>query len=613
MSRVVLSMIVKNEEDVIERALKSAATWCHTVVLCDTGSTDKTVEVARAAGEKHGIKVVVFHDEWKDFATNRNLSLVRARDIAGPDGYITFLDADDEFVYPTDGSFVLPELTGAVYAVTVRLGNSRYKRFNVVKSTTKCVWVGRIHECLSFEGELLNLEWPEIRCGSGGARSKDPKKFLKDAEVLTPPQNAREVFYLAQSYRHAGVTDKALEWYRARAAMKNEWEEETWLSMLEIANITRKTEDYLSAQAFARHRNSPLVHLAEMCLAGGHYNEAFMFATLACGIDEPKNDRLWYDTGMYYSRPVSVIVKCHDEDPRLAKDALTSPMHPRAMDTLKSRLESVRVKPPASRGRWDPRSGDDEVLPMVLVAILAKQKGPILKEYLQMIEALDYPKKRMKIHVRTNNNTDNTRELLEAWLDKVGKDYAHVEIDASDVTVPVEKYGVHEWNPDRFKVLSAIRQHSLKRALDLDCQFYFVCDVDNFVAPCTLRELVKLNLPIVGPLLRHEDVANPYSNYHHRTDANGYFFHDKMYNPILQREVRGIIDVDVIHCTYLVRADVIPHLSYNDGSGRYEYVIFSDSARKSGIPQYLDTRRVYGFLTLDENLNAHARLSELDY
>ena len=69
---------------------------------------------------------------------------------------------------------------------------------------------------------------------------------------------------------------------------------------------------------------------------------------------------------------------------------------------------------------------------------------------------------------------------------------------------------------------------------------------------------------------------------------------------ILERHVRGVVEVPVVHCTYLVRADVIPELTYEDDSGRHEYVVFSDSARKAGIPQYLDNRQVYGYITFGE-------------
>jgi hypothetical protein len=42
-------------------------------------------------------------------------------------------------------------------------------------------------------------------------------------------------------------------------------------------------------------------------------------------------------------------------------------------------------------------------------------------------------------------------------------------------------------------------------------------------------------------------------------------------------------------------------MSYDDKSGRYEYVIFSDTARKKSIPQFLDTRDIYGYISFAEN------------
>ncbi len=56
----------------------------------------------------------------------------------------------------------------------------------------------------------------------------------------------------------------------------------------------------------------------------------------------------------------------------------------------------------------------------------------------------------------------------------------------------------------------------------------------------------------------------------------------------------------VVHCTYLVRTDVIPLLNYQDGTDRHEYVIFSDSARKSNVVQYIDNRQIYGYMARDD-------------
>ena len=78
-------MIVKNEEKNIERAL----TWGRTVmweqIVVDTGSTDRTVDLARQMGAK------VYSIEWQDdFAAAKNYAIDQAKG-----DWIVFLDADE--------------------------------------------------------------------------------------------------------------------------------------------------------------------------------------------------------------------------------------------------------------------------------------------------------------------------------------------------------------------------------------------------------------------------------------------------------------------------------------------------------------------------------------
>jgi hypothetical protein len=239
--------------------------------------------------------------------------------------------------------------------------------------------------------------------------------------------------------------------------------------------------------------------------------------------------------------------------------------------------------------------------PRVLLAILAKQAEHVLPFYLFCIEALDYPKASIVLYVRTNNNTDRTAAILRQWIARVGDQYERVEFDASDISERVEQFAVHEWNVTRFKILARLRQESMNRALQNGCDYYFIVDVDNFIKPNTLKELVTTGLPIVAPLLRCTGKYPQYSNFHEKIDDCGYFLGSDEYYWLLEQRVRGLCQVPVVHCTYLVRSDVISELSYDDGSGRHEYVIFSESARRNGISQYLDTRDVYGYLTLEDD------------
>lgn len=246
----------------------------------------------------------------------------------------------------------------------------------------------------------------------------------------------------------------------------------------------------------------------------------------------------------------------------------------------------------------------------MFIAVLAKQKEIVLPFWLECLEALDYPKKRIVLYVRSNNNTDGTLDILRAWVSEHRSEYLAVYEDYSSVDTPVEKYGVHEWNSERFSVLANIRQRSIEKAIRLQVDYYFVIDVDNFLLPHVLRDLLKWNVGVVSPMLDYawgdgeEEFRKYYSNFHNVVDENGYFKSNEAYWKILERSVRGLLDIELVHCTYLIHKSVLPHVNYIDNSGRYEYVIFSETLRHLRVPQYLDNVKPHGAITLVENVDA---------
>jgi len=260
--------------------------------------------------------------------------------------------------------------------------------------------------------------------------------------------------------------------------------------------------------------------------------------------------------------------------------------------------------------------------PNVFLALLVKQKEAVLPLFLESLNDWDYPKENTFIYIRTNNNTDNTKELLEEWIEEYGDKYKGLIYNSEDVPEKVEQYDVHFWNGERFRVLGKIRQESMNQALLTDCEYYFVVDTDNFLFPETLKELVKLDLPIVAPFLRYavalgENADTPvevakreghmsryYSNYHDKVDDFGSIIPEDLYYKILNQEVRGLIECMCVHCTYLIKREYLSELSYLEQSDRWEYMVFSNSARDKGITQYIDNRTIYGVLTLSENLGA---------
>ena len=136
-------------------------------------------------------------------------------------------------------------------------------------------------------------------------------------------------------------------------------------------------------------------------------------------------------------------------------------------------------------------------------------------------------------------------------------------------------------------------------------------DCDNLIYPETLESMMNTNLPIVAPLLRCYEKPF-YSNYHDAIDVNGYYIPSSFYYNILDQTVKGMIEVLVVHCAYFIRYEILDKVSYDDESYRYEYVIFSDVARKQNIPQYIDNRKIYGYVSFAENKEEFEREPFLD-
>lgn len=233
----------------------------------------------------------------------------------------------------------------------------------------------------------------------------------------------------------------------------------------------------------------------------------------------------------------------------------------------------------------------------IVVAILLKDKAYCLNLYLECLYKQTFPKKNIHLYVRTNDNKDNSAEIMKEWLEKHGEEYASIFYDDSSIDSTLKQYKEHEWNGHRFNILGAIRQQSCDYAKEKGCH-YFVADCDNMIMPDVLKKLYEVrSLGLVGPLL---DTTVRATNVHHCCDRNGYYQECPHYDHIRFKQIKGLIECGVVHCTYLIPKWVLPFVKYDDGSGRYEYVIIADGLRKAGIKQYYDSRHPNGFLIQNE-------------
>jgi len=642
-----LCMIVKNESKLIRRCLASILPLIDYILVVDTGSTDGTQQVIRDFLAEKKIEGAVIDEPWRDFAYNRSFALAKLREVASVD-YAMIIDADDTLEIDVGFDFTAfkAQMSADLYDVPVRHGSLAHHRSQLFSNRLPFLYKGVLHEYLETPPGNLKRETLTgfaIRATTSGARNENPRKYQDDAAVLEralatetdPVLVSRYTFYLAQSYRDCGEHEKALANYLKRVELGH-WVEEIYVSLFEAGKLMATLDRPFDEVIATWERASELVPArAEALYAASHYcrdkgKNALGTDIARRGLELKQPNGLFiqpwiYDYGLLdefsinaywagaYREALDAGLKL------LASDKLPTSMVKRVAANARFAADKIPAAKPPNLGVLGaedfiqqhalepqrPLHSRVKDSPRVLIAILAKQKEAALPLYLECIEALDYPKSSIVLYIRTNNNTDKTEQILRDWVARVGHLYDTVEFEASDVPEKVEQFGEHEWNETRFSVLGRIRNLSMRRAIELECDYYFVADADNFIRPATLRELVALDLPIASPLLRSIAPGQYYSNYHAEIDDKGYFKGCDQYGWILHRYIRGVVEVPVVHCTYLVRTDVIPQLTYEDTTTRYEYVIFSDSARKAKIPQYLDNRQIYGYITFGEGDDHH--------
>lgn len=85
MPRLSLIIITKNEEAAIERCLRSVAAIADEIVVVDSGSTDRTVEIARGLGAK-----VLQPEGWPGYGPQKQRALA-----AASGDWVLSLDADE--------------------------------------------------------------------------------------------------------------------------------------------------------------------------------------------------------------------------------------------------------------------------------------------------------------------------------------------------------------------------------------------------------------------------------------------------------------------------------------------------------------------------------------
>jgi glycosyltransferase involved in cell wall biosynthesis/radical SAM superfamily enzyme YgiQ (UPF0313 family)/Tfp pilus assembly protein PilF len=153
--RLSVCLIVKNEERFLDQCLVSVRDVADQIVVVDTGSTDRTIEIART----HGAEVHAF--AWcDDFSAARNAALEHATG-----EWVLALDADEEL--PPDQHDALRRMLDRASIMGWRLPlvdvgreeNGHHYVPRLFRNAPGLFYVGRVHEQVFYSVEARRKEW----------------------------------------------------------------------------------------------------------------------------------------------------------------------------------------------------------------------------------------------------------------------------------------------------------------------------------------------------------------------------------------------------------------------------------------------------------------------
>lgn len=313
MATISLCMIVKNEEKTLARCLNSVHDLVDEIIIVDTGSSDRTMEIAAKYTPK------IYQHPWTDdFAAARNISFSKASM-----EYRMWLDADDVLEQAERKKFLqLKEsLPSDVDMVMMKYNTSfdetgnpvfSYYRERLIKNVPEFRWAGEVHEAISPAGKILHSDIAVSHRKEGPG---DPdrnlriyQKMLERGTALEP----RQLYYYGRELYYHQKYEEAISVFEQFLDLPEGWMENKIEACTVCADCYYKLGKRDSALHVLLRSLSFDTPRAELCCdIGNHF--------LKCG--NYRNAIYWYETAL--SREKSdrtggfVLPDCYDYIPLL--------------------------------------------------------------------------------------------------------------------------------------------------------------------------------------------------------------------------------------------------------------------------------------------------------
>jgi hypothetical protein len=375
--KLCLNMIVKNEAHVITDTLESVCDYIDYYVINDTGSTDNTIEVITNFFNARGIKGEIHSHEFRTckchmdfiykkydffhFGWNRSYALDLCK---GKSEYIIVIDADDIIMGKPDFSKLFAD------CYSIKIGKDfTYDRVQIFKNDPKFNWkyTGVLHEAPDCDKKNRTEERLPgdfyLDSRRLGDRSKDPKKYLRDAQIFEivlkdEPNNFRYMFYCGQSYFDYKDFKNSMKWYKKRIAGGG-WYEEVYYSYFRIGECMQMLKfpwpevekAYMAAYKFCETRLEALFAVAKHYFIENDFENCYKFARQGENTRFPTKCKLFLTRSVYDFGIKSLVAESafklgkYTESYSIYKKLLQQNLVPNdSIDKIKTQMKEIDIK-----------------------------------------------------------------------------------------------------------------------------------------------------------------------------------------------------------------------------------------------------------------------------
>ena len=325
-----LCMIVRDEEASLPRCLESIKGAVDEIIIVDTGSKDRTKEIARQYTEN------VYDYQWQDdFADARNVSLSYATK-----PFILWLDADDVMDRSEREKLIalksrLDESVDVVMMPYRTGAGLVFERERIVRRAAGFVFMGVVHEAMEISGNVIHEDI--VVCHERGNKKPSGRRNLEIYEKWQARgrrMSPRDQYYYARELMDCGETARAEQAF-ALFLMGDGWIEnridayvQRGVCLQKLNRPLEAKQSILSALALTAPRAEALCAMGNLAMSAEDWENAVFWYRAAMIARPPENTGAFVFLDAYRYIPAIQLCVCYDH---LGNTRLASQMNEQAL------------------------------------------------------------------------------------------------------------------------------------------------------------------------------------------------------------------------------------------------------------------------------------------